>query len=192
MFNSEKEIMKFISDNGIFIKNDGGLCVKTGENKYQTLEPLNINGEMIPPETRLIEFIKNQTYPFIDINLTFPQIDVDVYKKHFSREAEIKNHQVIQQKVNDAKPVIKKNFRLIYFERVAPSDNHYYIYQTTDKTLNEYDNHLITDEDKTKKISFKNKIAFQKIMRDDLKNPYHDKYLIEKEKFQNLNINTTI
>lgn len=89
--------------------------VKTGEKKYQTIEPLNINGELIPPETRLIEYIKNNTYPFIDINITFPQIDIEIYKKYFNREAEIKTHRQIQKNVEDAKSAIKKKLAINLF-----------------------------------------------------------------------------
>lgn len=188
IFKNKKEIQDFIRDNGIF-KNNDELCIKTGENEYKILNDVSINGELISPEKRLMEFIRFNAYPFIDIDITFPIIDVSIFNKYAKRDDEIKEHRAIKVELNNAKSVIKKNFKLIYFEKVKPSESHYSIYNTTNNTLSEYNNNLLTDDEISKRNIFKNKLSFERIIRDNLINQHKQKYDEEMEKFKELNIN---
>lgn len=192
MFNNEKEINTFIINNGIF-KNGSNFCIKTGETEYKVMDNITINNEVTNPETRLLEYIKANTYPFIDINITFPHIDVNMFNTYNNRDDEIKDHQVIQQKIKNSPSILKKNFRLIYFETISPSEtSHYWIYNTSNKTLSEYDKNLLSTSEKNKKLVFRNKLVFNKIIQDNLKNQYLETYTLEKDKFNKLKINTAV
>ena len=188
MFKNEKEIRDFITDNGIFI-NDNELCIKTSEKDYKILDNINVNGELISPERRLIEFIRNNAYPFIDIDITFPIIDTIVFNQYNKRNEQIKQNRNRKVELNNAKSINKKNFKLIYFEKVKPSESHYWIYNTANNTLSEYSSNLLTPDEIDKRNVFPNKIAFDNIINDNLINQYKTKYDEEMEKFKGLKIN---
>lgn len=190
IFKSEKEICDFIKKQGLFI-NEDDLCIKTSETEFERLQNICIDGEMIPAKTRLNEFIRFNSYPFINlVNITIPEIDISIINQYHNRNKRIEDNKTIKDEVKDASNILnKRHFRLVKFSKVKPNEEHYWIFNTKTNSLSAYDNTLLSASEKNKAIEYPNKLFFQRAIEDNCKNQYEDLFKIENKKFQDIKIN---
>lgn len=192
LFDNEKDVNTYIRDNGFFInKDDNALCVKTGLADFKKVDNITIGNNTIDAESRLLSFIEYNTYPFINFNaITIPVIDTTIFKLFDERNKRIQSNKAMQDEFKKSKSVVKKNFKLVYFDTVSSKcKSHYFMYNTKNDTLSEYDVHLLDESDMDKKTEFRNMLHFNNIMNDTLENEYSEQYNIEKKKFDELKIN---
>ena len=189
MFESQEQIDEFIDALGVFTDAKGVLYVKTSKTDCQKVDDIYINGVSFKAKGKLIDYLLNNSHPFLDLYILFREIDLSVFKKYDDRNNTIEQITEERKKIKDAPNHIKKHFRLIKFSRIIPKYSNYWIWDIKENSLSEYNETLLSDSDKKKAITYQNKAIFQKIVDDDLENQYAEAYKENLADFKALKIN---
>lgn len=189
MFESQNDIDEFVDELGVFTNNNGVLYVRTDKTDCKKANDIFINGVPFKAKDRLINHILNNSHPFLNMYVTFREIDLTIFKQYDKRNKVIEKISKEQEKIKDAPQHIKKHFRLVHFSRISKKFSKYWIYDIKDNSLTEYNESLLSESDKKKALSFQNKAVFKKITDDNLENEYTEAYKENLEAFNKLKIN---
>lgn len=189
MFESQKEIDNFVDGLGVFIDEKDVLYVRTSKTDCKKVDDIFINGVPFKAKDRLINHILNNSHPFLDMYITFREIDLSVFGEYDKRNKVIEKNKEQQKIIEDAPSHIKKHYRLIYFNRINKKFPKYWIYNIKEHTLTEYNETLLSESDKKKALTFQNKVIFNNIVDDKLENEYEEAYKDNLADFNKLKIN---